>query len=370
MLYIFLIFGICVIVYLVGFIIYTGSDLFARQVNRDNLIEPEIKSSLVHIGSIGWQEIQTHVRLGELLSVQGKALSGEFFQIIMSLGIGTKVHIIYLRVGSIIHRVPAGQVGLAEIKQGDAVRVIFENRNVTLTPIFNPVNATNPEALLGENYFTLVLSLTNSLIDGTKISFAARCANLEERFIKSWDIPNPQSDESIRSQISSTADLAALAEKVQSIQSANSFISRSNRPIPLECGVCYILGKSGGMRLRFKVDAEVAFLIVSEYNECLNLADFIKSLTVTAQMHARVFNNHKNVMLATQDKGGEYSITSLNDSNVLLGIDVGETNSVPVLRLESDGLSGEVLDVYYQTTSCFNNVLIWKNNSVSLPAPS
>ena len=225
--------------------------------------------------------------------MQGKALSGEVFNIILSLGVGTKIHIIYLRVGSIIHRVPAGQIGLAEIKQGDAIQVIFEDNNVTLTPILNSIDAANPQAILGDNYFTLVLSLTNSLIDGVKISYAARCANIDEIFIKTWDIPNAQSDESIRSQISSIADLAALAERVKNVQSANHFNSRSNQPIPLEYGVCYILGKSGGMRLRFIVDTEVAFLIVSEYADGIVLADFIKSLAVSVQMHAKIIRKKK-----------------------------------------------------------------------------
>ena len=363
MVYTILIIGACAILYFIVLIIFKKSSLFKKSGDQNSSIEPEIKNPLIHSRSIGWQEIQTHVRLEELLCVQGKALSGEVFNIILSLGIGTKIHIIYLRVGSIIHRVPAGKIGLAEIKQGDAVRVIFENNNVTLTPFLNSIDAANPQALLGDNYFTLVLSLTNSLIDGVKISFAARCANIDEIFIKAWDIPNAQSDDSIRSQISSISDLAALAEKVKNVQSVNHFNSRSNQPIPLEYGVCYILGKSGGMRLRFIVDTEVAFLIVSEYNDGIVLADFMKSLAVSIQMHAKIIRKNKSVMLATQDKNGEYSMISLNDSNVVLGVDLTESTSTPVVRLEIDETSGGVLDVFYQATSCFNNVLIWKTTS-------
>jgi len=71
----------------------------------------------------------------------------------------------------------------------------------------------------------------------------------------------------------------------------------------------------------------------------------------------------KSVMLATQDKNGEYSMISLNDSNVVLGVDLTESTSTPVVRLEIDETSGGVLDVFYQATSCFNNVLIWKTTS-------
>lgn len=361
MLYTLLTIGVCFLFWLVGFLIIKGEGLFGRRAEPKLSTEPESTSPLIKIRTIGWQEIQSHVRLKELLSVQGKTLSGEDFQIILTLGIGTKLQVIYLRVGSIIHRVQAGQDGLVEIKQSDAIRLIFENHDITLTPLLSPSDAARPELMLGHNYFTLVLSLTNNLVDGVKISYAARCAQLGERFIKIWDIPNPQSDESIKAKISSISDLAVLAEKIKDVQLANLFNSRSKRAIPLDYGVCYLLGKSGGMRLRFVVDAEVAFLIVSEYNSRLDLGEFLNSLAVSAQMHAKIIQKDKSVILATQDKNGEYALVSLNQSNVLLGVG-GESSAItPVIRLELDETIGGVLDVVYQVNVGFSNVLIWKN---------
>ncbi len=352
---------ICLAFWLAGCLIYAGSDLFKNRSLKsvDGDVAP--KNLLIKSQVIDWQEIIMHVRLDELLCVHGKTLSGENFQIILSLGIGTKLHLIYLRVGSIIHRVPAGQAGIIEVKQGDAFRLIFENHDVTLTPLLNSIDASNPEQLIGDNYFALVLSLTNSLVDGLKISYAARCASLEGSFIKIWDIPNPQSDASIRSQISSISDLAALAEKVNEVQMAKSFISKTNQPRPLDYGVCYLLGKSGGMRLRFVIDSEVAFLIVSEFNPDINLSDFLKSLAVCAQMHAKIVKKSGAIHLAAQNKDGDYSFVSLAMSNVILSVQIDCDKTIPVVRIELDEDAGGVLDVYYQNSSGFNNVLIWKN---------
>ena len=363
MLYTILLIALCLVFWLVGYLLYTSTWLTKRPNLNDENDDSLIRNPLIHSASVGWQELLSHVRLEELLSLQGKTLSGEDFQIIVSLGIGTKLNLIYLRVGSIIHRVPAGQTGLAEVKQGDAFRLIFENHDITLTPLQCPTDAAKPEILIGDHYFSLVLSLTNSLVDGVKISYAARCAKLEGRFIKSWDIPNPQSDESIRSKISSIADLAALAEKVKDLQLANAFIARNNQPIPLDYGVCYLLGKAGGMRLRFVLDGEIAFLIVSDYNPEINLSTFLKSLAIGAQMHAKVMKKNESIMLATQDRHGEYSTISLSQSNVILGVDSPEAKSIPVIRIELDESLGNVLDIYYQNSSSFNNVLVWKNIS-------
>ena len=356
---------ICILFWLVGYFLFTGSR-FKKRVKNQTETQPDIKKLHLHVQSIGWQEIHSHVKLSELLSIQGQTLSGDEFKVILSLGIGTNLCLIYLRVGSVIHRVPAGQTGLIEVKQGDAFRLIYEKSDITLTSLVNSIDASHPEKLLGENYFSLVLSLTNSLVDGLKISYAARCASLEGRFIKTWDIPNQQSDESIRSQVSSIEDIAALAEKVKNVQLASSFTSKNIQAVPLDYGVCYLLGKSGGMRLKFVIDSEIAFLIVSEYNPDINLSDFLKSLAVSAQMHAKIIKKDGIIQLLTQNKSGDYSAVSLSKSNVVIGIELTENTTVPVVRIELDETRGNTLDVYYQATSCFNNVLIWKN---ILPIP-
>ena len=356
---------ICIMFWLVGYLLFTGGR-FKKSVKKQIESQLDLKNTHLHVQSIGWQEIHSHVRLNELLSIQGKTLSGDEFKIIISLGIGTNLCLIYLRVGSIIHRVPAGQSGLIEVKQGDAFRLIYEKSDITLTSLVNSIDASHPEKLLGENYFSMVLSLTNSLVDGLKISYAARCASLEGRFIKTWDIPNQQSDEAIRSQISSIEDIAALAEKVKNVQLASNFTSRNIRAVPLDYGVCYLLGKSGGMRLKFVIDSEVALLIVSEYNPDINLSDFLKSLAVSAQMHAKVIKKDGFIQLVTQNKNGDYSAVSLSKSNILISIELNENTTLPVLRIELDETNENILDVYYQATSCFNNVLIWKN---VLPIP-
>jgi hypothetical protein len=351
----------CCVFWLLGYIVYTGGWLFKKRATNEEEEPQNVRSPLVQMRTIGWQEILAHVRLNELLSVQGKTLSGEEIQIIISLGIGSKLQVIYLRVGSIVHRVPGGQSGIAEVKQGDALRLNYDNDDITLTPLLCPRDASSPETLISEHYFCLVLSLTNSLVDGVKISFAARCASIEGRFIKQWEIPTKQSDDSHRSKISSIADLAALAERVKNVQLANSFAERNVQPVPLDYGVCYLLGKSGGMRLRFLVDAEIAFLIVSDYNPDLNLAAFLKSLSISAQMHAKILMSNGVVSLAVQNKNGEYCVTSLAESNVLLSVEMIGDKPIPVVRVEMDESLGNVLDIYYQATSSFSNVMIWKS---------
>ena len=85
--------------------------------------EASLDKLMVQKGRLEWQEIQNHARLEELLAVEGTTMGGDSFQVILSLGAKSHTEVIYIRVGRLIQRVPAGQSGIARIKQGEALRI-------------------------------------------------------------------------------------------------------------------------------------------------------------------------------------------------------------------------------------------------------
>lgn len=226
--------------------------------SRAPLEQHSMSAMVVQRGSIDWKEMHQHMRFDELLSLEGSTLAGEAFQLIISLAAKSQADILYARVGPIVQRVAAGQTGLAHIRKGEDARI---RQNGGMTDISTLVGTTKPpEELVGESGFSLVVSFVNSLTEGSSFRYAVRCSGLKHRFIKRWDIPSAQSDEALLARVSSVADVAVLAEKVRDIQTAESFLKRHRGTLPLESGVCYILGEGGGRDLKFAAVSEVALL--------------------------------------------------------------------------------------------------------------
>ena len=321
-------------------------------------LEPlSLSDTVVRRGSIDWQEIQQHRRFEELLSLEGSTMVGETFQLILSLAGKSQADILYARVGSMVQRVPAGQTGLAHIKHGEDARISPKGAVIEVSSLAGSTSA--PDHLLGEAGFTLVVSFVNSLTEGSSFRYAARCDELKHRFIKPWDIPSAQSDEALLARVSSVADVAILAEKVRDIQTAASFAARHPGTLPLESGVCYILGEGGGRDLKFVAVSEVALLIVPAFRPEISLSEFLNNLTVKSQMHARIVLLDDVAALAAQTKDGRYELLRLGECNVLLGVEGTEYGKVDVVRIELDMSGKNAVTLTIHETPQFKNVLVW-----------
>ena len=319
--------------------------------------EASLDKVVIQKGKLDWQEIQNHVRLDELLAVEGTTLAGDSFQVILGLGAKSHAEVIYIRVGRLIQRVPPGQSGIARIKQGEALRILPGEASLSIEMLTRSVE--KPADLLGDSGTPVVVGFVNSLSDGVSIRYAARCVDMTHRFIKSWDLPSAQSDEAILARVSSVADIAALAEKVKDIQTASAFVARHGVPVPLESGVCYILGSAGGKELSFILLSEVALLIVPVFSPGLNLAQFLENLAVKSQMHARLVLRETSSAVASQGADGRYDLQSLSDRNVLLGITNDQGNHVDVVRIEQDGRVPNLVTLKSCESPEYKNVLIW-----------
>lgn len=319
--------------------------------------QPSLDRMVVQKGKLEWQEIQNHVRLEELLAVEGTTLGGDSFQVILGLGAKSHAEVIYMRVGRLIQRVPPGQSGIVRIKQGEALRILPGEASLSIEMRAGAVE--KPSDLLGDSGTPVVVSFVNSLAEGISIRYAARCVDMTHRFIKSWDLPSAQSDEAILARVSSVADIATLAEKVKDIQTASAFVARHGVPVPLESGVCYILGTAGGKELSFILLSEVALLIVPVFSPGLNLAQFLESLSVKSQMHARLVLRETCSAVASQGADGRYDLQSLAERNVLLGITNDQGNHVDVVRIEQDGRVHNLVTLKSCESPDYKNVLIW-----------
>ena len=320
-------------------------------------LQPSLDKMVIQKGKLEWQEIQNHVRLEELLAVEGTTLGGDSFQVILGLGAKSHAEVIYIRVGRLIQRVPPGQSGIVRIKQGEALRFLPGEASLSTEMLTRSVE--KPSDLLGDSGNPVVVSFVNSLADGISIRYAARCVDMTHRFIKAWDLPSAQSDEAILARVSSVADIAALAEKVKDIQTASAFVARHGVPVPLESGVCYILGTAGGKELSFILLSEVALLIVPVFSPGLNLAQFLESLSVKSQMHARLVLRETCSAVASQGSDGRYDLQSLAERNVMLGITNDQGNHVDVVRIEQDGRVHNLVTLKSCESPEYKNVLVW-----------
>lgn len=328
-----------------------------RGVDDPSHSETSLDTVVIQKGKLEWQEIQNHVRLDELLAVEGTTLSGDSFQVIVSLAAKSHVDVIYMRVGRLIQRVPPGQSGIARIKQGEALRILPGEASLSVEMFTRSVE--NPSELLGDSGTPVILSFVNSLAEGISVRYAARCVDMTHRFIKSWDLPSAQSDEAILARVSSVADIAALAEKVKDVQTASAFVARHGVPVPLESGVCYILGSAGGKELSFILLSEVALLIVPVFSPGLNLAQFLENLSVKSQMHARLVLRETCSAVASQGADGRYDLQYLSDRNVLLGITNEQGSHVDVVRIEQDVRVHNLVVLKSCESTEYKNVLIW-----------
>ena len=319
--------------------------------------EASLDKLMVQKGRLEWQEIQNHARLDELLAVEGTTMGGDSFQVIVSLGAKSHTEVIYIRVGRLIQRVPAGQSGIARIKQGEALRIVPGDASLSIDMLAQSVE--KPADLLGNSGNPVVVSFVNSLAEGISIRYAARCVDMTHRFIKSWDLPSAQSDEAILAKVSSVADIAALADKVKDIQTASGFVARHGVPVPLEAGVCYILGSAGGRDLSFILLSEVALLIVPVFEPGLNLAQFLDNLAVKSQMHARLVLRQDCSAVASQAPDGRYDLQSLGERNVLLGITREDGVQVDVVRIEQDAKVHNLVTLKSCEAPEYKNVLVW-----------
>ena len=214
-------------------------------------------------------------------------------------------------------------------------------------------------SVAGKSGFALAIEIQNSLAEGSVLRYAARCARVESRFIKTWDIPSAQSDEAILSRVSARADLAELAERMRDIQTATSFGARHLRPVPLESGVCYILGLAGGPALSFVAIADLALLIVPAFEPSMNLPEFLNGLTLHSQMHARIVIRENGPCVAVPDAEGRYSLAKLEETNVVLSMGSTEGGTMDVARVELGDPSEGVITLKYVTNTQFRNVLVW-----------
>lgn len=329
-----------------------------RKASQDASDAPaSLDKVVVQKGKLEWQEIQNHVRLDELLAVEGTTLGGDSFQVILALGAKSHAEVIYIRVGRLIQRVPSGQSGIVRIKQGEALRIMPGEASLSLEMQTRSVE--RPFELLGDSGTPVVVGFVNSLAEGISIRYAARCVDMTHRFIKSWDLPSAQSDEAILARVSSVADIATLAEKVKDIQTASAFLARHGVPVPLESGVCYILGSAGGKDLSFILLSEVALLIVPVFSPDLNLAQFLENLSVKSQMHARLVLRETCSAVASQGADGRYDLQSLSERNVLLGITNDQGNHVDVVRIEQDGKVHNLVNLRSCESPEYRNVLVW-----------
>jgi len=330
-----------------------------RRLKEEGVAPPttDLNDEVLKRGVIEWKELQQHLRLQELLSIEGADLAGDRFQVILSLSGKAQADVLYVRFGTSVQRVSAGQSGVVCIKAGDSARITLVGNAIDAT-ILNGV-AGSPQEIVGDAGFALALSFVNSLTEGVSFKYAARGSELNHRFIKSWDIPSAQSDEAILARVSSLADVSVLAERVRDIQTASSFTKRYQKASPLEAGICYILGEHGGESLRFQVISEVALLIVPAFDTKTSLPEFLQNLTVKSQMHARILLRNELVTLAAQSQDGQYALLPLDDSNVMLGVSSAENGNVDVVHIEEADDGQNVVTLLMRSTPEFKNVLVW-----------
>lgn len=347
-------------------VIYTVSRVYLNHDKSRILVEDQIgktdASPLVSSGEIDWQTLNKHLRLKEYISFEGVAISGDKYQAIFSLSVGSQIHLIYFAISDSIYRVRAGDVSIMSIKSGEGLRVRLSDNQVTMTELKDVNNKVEARSLIRDSGFELVVLLTNSLVDGMKILYASRAATLSCGFIKEWDIPTTRSDVAGLADISSVADMAKLAEKVKDIQFTALLENGGNAPFKIKSGVCYVLGKNGNEKITVDCNSDIAVMIVPEFGGNISLADFIKNLNVVNQMHARIVYEDGLISVAAQNPDGIYNAISTKERNVLLTMVDGSGVETPVLKIESTINSSTVINVYYVQSQSFKNVIMWRVN--------
>lgn len=345
-------------------VIYTVSRVYLNRDKSRILVEDQTEktdtSPLVSSGEIDWQTINKHLRLKEFISFEGITISGDKYQAIFSLSIGSQIHLIYCAIGNLIYRVRAGDVSIMSIKFGEGLRIWSSDSQVTMTELKDINNKVAAETLIHDSGFQIVVLLTNSLVDGMKIFYASRAVTLSCGFIKEWDIPTTRSDVAGLADISSVADMAKLAEKVKDIQFTALLESGGNAALKIKTGVCYVLGKNGNEKLIIDCNFDVAIMIVPEFGQSVLLAEFVKNLNVVNQMHARIVWVDDSLSVAVQGVDGVYNLFSTKERNVLLTMVDNSGTETPVLKIESTTNSSTVISVSYVQSQSFKNVIMWR----------
>jgi len=345
---------------LLGGIVLRFYASFRKQAEIADIHKEEIDANpLVNSGEVDWQTITKHLRLQELISFEGITVAGDKYHAILSLSVGNQIHLIYFSLGSLVFRVRAGDISIASVKVGEGLRIRFEDNQVTMTglkDIGNDVQVQNHVLNCG---FQVVVLLTNSLVDGIKIHYAARAATLNCGFIKEWDIPTVKSDTSGVAEISSVADVAKLAEKVKDIQFISALTKSNKSAIKIKNGVCYVLGKVGGEKVLIDCDSDIAVMIVPEFGFGMLLTDFIKNLNVVNQMHARIVFSDQSINVAAQNPDSSYNFIPIKEQNVMLTMTDGLGKEIPVLKIESAGNFSNLITVSYIPSVLYKNTIMW-----------
>ena len=326
---------------------------------------------LVKVSSLGWLEVAQHQKLGELLQVSGQTIGAVPFQLIFQIEADKQFGLIYVRLGTSIVRSEGGQRSLKSAKPNESLCVqagldegvdVHESRLAT----------EDPAALIGHGAFELVLSNVNSLTTGQAVHLAVKCDQMSVSFVKTWDIPSRHSDEALLAQMSVNADVTHLEERIKDVQPADrvSALMRGHGEYPvLSSGVCYVLGNWGGNELNFRMDQEVAILVVESFDPSLSLVGFLKNLTLEPVMHSRLLwcpTEHtglEQVVLIAPDLGAKaHKVVDLVRQNALMVLPAGEGQAVEVLKVMSHGPeTGEVrhVSLHYLRSDQFKNILVW-----------
>ena len=357
-----------IIFYLILTLVVTAIYFYLRLFNKkkNDLNNPDDSDNtldnnlLVSHGELDWKTINKHSSLKELISFEGVTIAGEKYQMILSISAGNQIHLIYCNVGSEVFRVRAGDISLNTVKSGEGLRIRFSDNLLLITDLKDVTSKSEAHEYVVEGGFQLVILLTNSLIDGLKIRYAARAASNKCDFIKEWDIPTTRSDAARFSEVSALADLAELSNRVKDIIFTSTVGSGNESLINIKPGFCYVLGHNGGEKVTILCESDIAIMIVPEFGQNISLSDFIKSLNVTNQMHARVIYLNGEISIASQDSDGVYGFVDLAGRNIILGIIDDSGIDVAVLRVESVDSSASLMSLKYIQSEAYKNVVLWR----------
>ena len=325
--------------------------------------------NLIQRACLSWMDVVVHQKAGELLQVTGTAIGGDSFQVIFKIEVTRKYELIYARYAGKVRRSEVGQPSLGDLSSQMSLAIAVDLAN-TFDIHATALVTDKPETLMGSHPFELVLSNVTSLTTGNAVHMAAKCESLKLGFIRTWDVPSRYSDEALLAQLSATADVAHLAERIRAIQEGARLVSR-----PGECcavvqpGVCYVLGDWGGHDMRFQGECDVAILVVESFDSSIMLTDFLKQLTLDPVMHSRIVQRPtgkeqqvESVLLSPDPEKKGHRVSSLDRVNVVLTLRSPSGDPVEVLHIAQEQLTPgfpACIELRYLKSTSFQNVLIW-----------
>ena len=344
-----------------------GSQPRGRKSEKARLVEADdIPQRLIQCLRLNWSDVVMHKKSGDLIQMVGKSVGGVDFLFILQIASDRHYELIYGRLGTVLRRSDGGERSLAVLKPETSLTVEADSCGrfeIHISALCTP----EPRHRIGSHPFEIVLCNHTSLTEGNALLIAAKCESIKTEFIKTWDVPSRYSDQAWLSQMSVTADVAHLAERIRDIQEASRLNTERGTLSPMP-GVCYVLGEWGGNALKFHVNRDVALLIIESFNTDMGLAAFLKQLTVQPVMHSRIRSRPSGTrpgsevfLISPDQENGGHRVTLLETVNVLLTMRSSLDQIHEVLRVSQDsGANDEpIVTLQYFHSNAFQNVLLW-----------